>query len=109
VLPANLRFSCAASVASRVTERVIAQTVLITKEWQKFCIGVLDNHLAEDAGRVVKTMPQNFSLLRHLAVNLLRQETVEEIALKNFQARFLIWPSRGQLKNKVGEVNTSLR
>jgi len=48
---------------------------------------VLDVTFAEDASRI-KDNAQNFSLLRHLAVNLLRQEkTVKgSLAMKRYQA-----------------------
>lgn len=50
---------------------------------------VLDVTFAEDASRIRKdNAPQNFSLLRHLAVNLLRQEkTVKgSLAMKRYRA-----------------------
>jgi len=43
-------------------------------------------HLAEDASGFVRQCPQNFSLLRHLAVNLLQEKTVKEAAMKRYQA-----------------------
>jgi len=74
---------------------------------------VLD--VTEDASRIRKdNAPQNFSLLRHLAVNLLRQEKTEgklsdEKVPAGLDNNYL--QSRGQLKDKetVGELTRGLR
>jgi len=74
---------------------------------------VLDVTFAEDASRIRKTMPRNFSLLRHLAVNLLQEKTVKGLSDEKVPGGFrqqLSGQSRGQLKDEtVGELTRGLR